>query len=82
MSFSVSLTSNMSSTLYALQQISNLMSDTNTRLATGKKVNSALDDPINYFAAQDHTYQASDLTNRKDEMSEATQLIKAANDGV
>ncbi|MEW6265504.1 MAG: flagellin [Thermodesulfobacteriota bacterium] len=82
MAYNVILTSNMSNSLYSLQQISKLMDTTNSRLATGKKVNSALDDPINYFASQDHLYRASDLQGRKDEMNEAIQLITAANTGV
>ena len=44
--------------------------------------NSALDDPINFFAAQGHTQRASDLAMRKDEMSEAIQTIKAADNGI
>jgi flagellin-like hook-associated protein FlgL len=82
MSYNVILTSNMSSTLYSLQQITKLMEDSNTKLATGKEVNSALDDPINYFASEDHLYRASDLQGRKDEMSEAIQLVTAANAGI
>ena len=82
MSYNVILTSNMSSTLYSLQQITSLMEDSNTKLATGKEVNSALDDPINYFASEDHLYRASDLQGRKDEMSEAIQLVTAANTGI
>jgi flagellin-like hook-associated protein FlgL len=58
------------------------MQETNLRLSTGLKVNSALDDPINYFAAQSHTYRASDLLNRKDSMGEAIQLVEAANTAV
>jgi flagellin-like hook-associated protein FlgL len=41
-----------------------------------------LDDPINFFAAQGHTQRANDLAMRKDEMSEAIQTIKAANNGL
>jgi flagellin-like hook-associated protein FlgL len=41
-----------------------------------------LDDPINFFAAQAHNLRASDLSARKDGMSEAIQTIKAANVGV
>ncbi|MFH1135304.1 MAG: flagellin [Pseudomonadota bacterium] len=82
MGYSVILTSNMASTLYSLQQIDSLMATTNNNLATGKCVNSALDDPINYFASEEHLDRAEDLQNRKDEMSEAIQLITAANDGV
>ena len=82
MSYNVILTSNMSSVLYSLQQIDALMSTTNNNLATGKCVNSALDDPVNYFASEEHLDRADDLQNRKDEMSEAMQLVTAANDGV
>jgi flagellin-like hook-associated protein FlgL len=59
-----------------------MMETTQTRLSSGKRVNSALDDPINFFAAQGHTQRASDLAMRKDEMSEAIQTIKAANNGL
>jgi flagellin-like hook-associated protein FlgL len=58
------------------------MESTQTRLSSGKRVNSALDDPINFFAAQGHTQRAGDLAMRKDEMSEAIQTIKAANNGL
>ena len=78
----VMLTMGMSRCLYSLQNTASLMTDTNYKLATGLAVNSALDDPVNYFAAQDHVYRASDLDNRVDEMNEAIQLITAANEGV
>jgi flagellin-like hook-associated protein FlgL len=72
----------MRANLFSLQQTSTLMETTQTRLSSGKKVNSALDDPINFFAAQGHTQRANDLAMRKDEMSEAIQTIKAANNGL
>jgi flagellin-like hook-associated protein FlgL len=55
---------------------------TQQRLATGLKVNSALDDPINFFAAQSHRQRASDLALLKDSMNEAIQTIKAADTGL
>lgn len=45
-------------------------------------MNSALDDPINYFAASDHTQKASDLQVVKDGMSEGIQTINAASEGI
>ena len=72
----------MRQNLFSLQQTSKMMDKTQVRLATGKKVNSALDDPIAFFAAQGHTQRASDLAIRKDEMSEAIQTIKAADNGI
>ena len=53
-----------------------------TRLASGKKVNTSLDDPINFFTAQEHTLRATDLASRKDGMSEAIQTVKAATTGI
>ncbi|MDY6955203.1 MAG: flagellin, partial [Thermodesulfobacteriota bacterium] len=48
----VTLTSGMRASVHALQQTQNWMETTQTRLSTGKRVNTALDDPINFFAAQ------------------------------
>jgi flagellin-like hook-associated protein FlgL len=72
----------MRANLFSLQKTSRDMETTQNRLATGLKVNTALDDPINFFAAQEHRLRASDLASRKDGMSEAIQTIKAANVGV
>ena len=79
---SVSLTSGMRNNLIALQQISSQVNTTQERLSTGKKVNSALDNPTSYFASQSETQRASDLSNRQDGMSEAVQTIQAANAGI
>jgi len=57
---SITLTSGMRQNLFALQQTQTLMETTQQRLSTGKRVNSALDDPINFFAAQGHTQRAND----------------------
>jgi len=78
----ITLTSGMRANLFSLQQTSTMMETTQTRLSSGKRVNSALDDPINFFAAQGHTQRANDLAMRKDEMSEAIQTIKSANNGL
>ena len=78
----ISLTSGMRANLFSLQKTARDMETTQNRLATGLKVNSALDDPISFFTAQEHRLRASDLASRKDGMSEAIQTIKAANVGV
>jgi flagellin-like hook-associated protein FlgL len=72
----------MRQNLFSLQQTDKLMNLTQTRLASGKRVNTALDDPVNYFAALGHEQRAGDLASRKDEMSEAIQTVKAANEGI
>jgi flagellin-like hook-associated protein FlgL len=78
----ISLTAGMRTNLINLQSTVSLLDRTQTRLASGKKVNSALDNPLNYFAAQEHLNRASDLDSRKDSMNEAIQTVKAANNGI
>jgi flagellin len=78
----INLTSGMRANLVSLQNTNSLLELTQRRLASGKKVNSALDDPVAYFTAVAHEQRASDLAGRKDEMSEAVQTIKAANAGI
>jgi flagellin len=78
----INLTSGMRANLFSLQQTAKDFEITQKRLSTGLKVNTALDDPINFFAAQEHKLRAADLAGRKDGMSEAIQTIKAANVGV
>lgn len=78
----ISLTSGMRSNLLSLQNTNTLINRTQDRLSTGKKVNSALDNPTNFFAAQGHNSRAADLSIRKDGMSEAVQGVKAADAGI
>lgn len=82
MANTISLTAGMRNNLLALQKTNSQMTQTQNRLSTGKKVNSALDNPTNFFAAQAHTNRASDLTNRKDSMAEAVQGVNAADAGI
>ncbi|NLI82483.1 MAG: flagellin [Deltaproteobacteria bacterium] len=78
----ISLTSGMRQNLVSLQNTVSLLNRTQERLASGKKVNSALDNPTNFFAAQAHLNRASDLSALKDGMGEAIQAIKAADAGI
>jgi flagellin len=78
----VSLTAGMRSNLVNLQETVDLLNRTQIRLATGKKVNSALDNPINFFTAQAHMSRASDISALKDGMNEAVQTIKTADSGI
>jgi flagellin len=70
------------SNLLNLQQTSDLITQTQDRLATGKRVNSALDNPINYFTAQSLSTRASDLNSLLDTMSTGINTIQAANNGI
>ncbi len=74
----ISLTSGMRANLMSLQSSVKLLDRTQERLSTGKKVNSALDNPVNFFTALDHTSRANDLLAFKDGISESIQTIKAA----
>jgi flagellin-like hook-associated protein FlgL len=78
----VTLTAAMRANLVSLQNTEALLGRTQERLATGKKVNSALDNPLNYFAAASHMERVDQLTTRKDGMGEAIQTIKAATAGI
>ena len=78
----ITLTGGMRANLVSLQNTNSLLELTQKKLATGKKVNSALDDPVAYFTAVAHEQRAGDLSGRKDEMSEAVQTVKAADAGI
>jgi flagellin-like hook-associated protein FlgL len=78
----ISLTAGMRNNLVSLQGTVDLLNRTQERLATGKRVNSPLDNATNYFVAKSHMDRASDLSVRKDGMGEAIQTVKAANAGI
>ncbi len=78
----ITLTSSMRTSLFQLQSSAKIMGRTQGRLATGRRVNSALDDPINFFAAQGHRNRARDLMARKDMVTEAIKCVAAADNGI
>ena len=78
----ITLTAGMRSNLYALQNTTKMMETTQNRLSTGKEVNSALDDPVNFFKSKDHYDRAEDLVAKKDGMNESIKVIEAANTGI
>ncbi len=78
----ISLTSAMRANLLSLQSTVNMLNRTQERLSTGKKVNSALDNPTNYFAAKAHQNRANDIASLKDGMGEAIQTVKSASSGI
>ena len=78
----ISLTASMRSNLLSLQNTQSLMDTTQERLSTGKKVNSAIDNPSSYYTAQSLSNRASDLSSLLDSMGQAIQTIKAADEGI
>lgn len=78
----ITLTTGIRSNLLSLQNTSSLIQDTQFKLSTGKKVNSALDDPISFFKAQNLNFRAADLAARKDGIIQAQKTIEAADKGI
>jgi flagellin len=78
----VTLTAAVRANLLSLQGTADLLSTTQERLATGKKVNSALDNPTNFFTAAGLDARASDISNLLDSIGNGVQVLQAANTGI
>lgn len=82
MSSNITLSAATRQNLLSLQDTSSLTSTTQNRLSTGKKVNSALDSPVNFFTSQALNSRAGDLGGLLDGISNGIQTIQAANQGI
>ncbi|CTQ59419.1 flagellin [Roseibium album] len=78
----ITLSSAVRANLNSLQSTAELLSDVQNKLATGKKVNSALDNPSNFFTASGLTSRANDLGTLLDDMGQSVQTLKAADEGI
>src|SRR5467141_2013062 len=76
------LTASVRQNLLSLQDTAALLSTTQTGLATGKKVNSALDNPTNFFTAAGLDARASDISNLLDRIGNGVQVLQAADKGI
>jgi len=76
------LTASVRQNLLSLQSTADLLATTQNRLATGKKVNTALDNPTNYFTASALDARASDINNLLDGIGNGVQVLQAANTGI
>ena len=76
------LSASVRQNLLSLQSTADLLSTTQNRLATGNKVNSALDNPTNFFTAQGLNNRASDINNLLDSIGNGVQVLQAANTGI
>lgn len=76
------LSSAVRANLTSLQTTANLIGQTQERLSTGKKVNSALDNPLSYFTSQSLSNRANQLNNLLDSVGQGVQTIDAANNGI
>ena len=79
---SVTLSAGVRQNLLSLQKTADMMSQTQNRLATGKKVNSALDNPTNFFTSQNLNSRANELSSLLDGISNATKTLEAADNGI
>ena len=79
---SIVLSSSVRQNLLSLQSTADLLATTQNRLATGKKVNSALDNPTNFFTAQSLDSRAGDINNLLDGIGNGVQVLQAANTGI
>jgi flagellin len=78
----ITLSAGVRQNLLSLQQTAELLNTTQNRLATGKKVNSAFDNPVSFFSSQTLSNRASDLSSLLDQIGQATQTLGAANQGL
>jgi flagellin-like hook-associated protein FlgL len=78
----VNLSKAVRSNLLSLQSTAASMAKTQERLATGLKVNTALDNPTNFFTAASLNSRASDMANLLDSMSNGIKTIEAADNGL
>src|SRR3974377_2267190 len=78
----ITLTAAVRQNLLSLQDTAALLSQTQERLASGKKVNSALDNPTNFFTAAGLDSRASDISNLLDSIGNGVQVLQAANTGI
>src|SRR6202023_1194746 len=76
------LSASVRQNLLSLQSTADLLSTTQNRLATGNKVNSALDNPTNFFTASGLNNRASDINNLLDSIGNGVQVLQAANTGI
>src|ERR1700750_614880 len=76
------LSASVRQNLLSLQSTASLLATTQNDLATGNKVNSALDNPTNYFTAQSLNNRASDIGNLLDSIGNGVQVLQAANTGI
>ena len=78
----ITLSAGIRQNLLSLQKTSNDLTTTQEQLATGKKVNTAFDNPSSYFTSQNLTNRANRLSALLDQIGQAQQTLNAANDGL
>ena len=78
----INLTKAVRQNLLSLQNTAKLMATTQNRLATGNKVNTALDNPTNFFTASSLNARAGELDALLDSMNNGVKTLEAADNGL
>ncbi|MGL4811778.1 MAG: flagellin [Beijerinckiaceae bacterium] len=78
----ISISAGMRQALSALQTTTMLAAEQQVKLATGKKVNSALDNPASFFIAEGLNNRANDLSNLMDSIGLGVKTLEAADNGM
>lgn len=78
----VSLSAGVRAALTSLSSTVNSAQESQLRLATGKKVNSAVDSPVNFFTAAGLNDRAGQLSGLLDGIGNGIQTIQAASKGI
>src|ERR1700748_2437388 len=78
----ITLSASVRQNLLALQSTASLLAKTQNDLATGNKVNTALDNPTEFFTAQSLNNRAGDIANLLDGIGNGVQILQAANTGL
>lgn len=82
MADNITLSSAMRTNLLTLQKTGANVDRTNSRLSTGLRVSSAIDDAVNYFQAKGLSERANDLNGRKENIDQAISSVKTAIGGL
>src|ERR1700732_4022724 len=78
----ITLSAGIRQNLLSLQNTAANLTTTQNHLSTGKKVNTAFDNPTSYFTSQSLTNRANSLSALLDQIGQAQQTLQAANQGL
>src|SRR5580693_7340504 len=82
MSSDITLSAGIRQNLLSLQNTAANLTTTQEHLSTGKKINTAFDNPTSYFTSQSLTNRANDLSALLDQIGQGQQTLDAANNGL
>ena len=78
----ITLSQGIRQNLLSLQDTAANLTTTQEHLATGKKINTAFDNPTSYFQSQSLNNRANDLSALLDQIGQGAQTLEAANNGL